>query len=133
MLLLGRDVVRWRGRALSKEILLHLPDDYFLIFTPRRVQAVLVQQHLAKLRPLLPSLLRHIVVDFLAKLGIEGGLFQPGQFLVQLYAHHFPFSHFSSLKNYLTAEVDGGPKQRDLRTKNEGQPKPALRVTKLRC
>src|SRR5882724_7598190 len=58
----GRDVLS-RGRgALAKEELLHLFYDHFLILLARRIQAILVQKHLAVLRPLAPRLLRNLVV-----------------------------------------------------------------------
>src|SRR5690348_8119171 len=51
------DVVGWRRGAFAKEILLHLTDDDFLIFSSCGVQAIFIQQHLAKFRPLVPGLL----------------------------------------------------------------------------
>src|SRR5206468_706606 len=70
----GGNVLHRRSCALPEEIFLHLLNDYFLILAAGGIEAVLVQQHLAELRPLLPGLLGDILVDFLAKVGVEGRL-----------------------------------------------------------
>jgi hypothetical protein len=54
----GCDVL-WRGRsAFTEEVLLHLFDYHFLVLSSGGIQAVLIEQHLAELRPLVPILLQ---------------------------------------------------------------------------
>src|SRR5437868_8818861 len=77
-LLSRRDVLLRRGHALTKKILLHLLHNSGLIFLACRVQAVFVEQHLAELSPPVPCFTRDVLVDLLAKFGVEGGLVQAG-------------------------------------------------------
>src|SRR5882757_6419573 len=101
---------RWSG-TLSEEELLHLLHDHFLILLARRVQPILVEKHLAILRPLSPGLLRDLVIDFLTQFGIEWRLRQSGQLLFQLCAENFVFRHDFRCpqKNYRTCGGDAGP------------------------
>ena len=69
-----RNVLCRGGRAFPEEELFHLADNDFLILLPCRVQAVLVQQHLAEFHPLIPSLLRDVLVDPFTEFAIKGGL-----------------------------------------------------------
>src|ERR1700682_1183255 len=85
----GRDVFSGAGRAFSEEELLHLLHDNLLILLARWVQAILVQQHLAVLHPLAPSLLRDIFVNLLAQFAVERSLRKPGQFTFQFCAENF--------------------------------------------
>src|SRR5437870_3619650 len=94
LLLLGGWHVLLGGRySFSKEILLHLLDDDFLIFAPRRIQPVLIQQHLAEFCPRVPRLLRDVLVDFLAQLSIKRRLVQSREFLLKFDAENFSFCH----------------------------------------
>src|ERR1700722_6883864 len=97
----GRDVFLWWGGAFSKEILLHLLHDRFLIFAAGRVQAIFVEQHFAELDPAIPRLLGNVVINFLAKIGVEGRFIEAGELLFQLHAENC-VCHGLSCKNYLT-------------------------------
>src|SRR5580692_3751666 len=105
LFLYGRHVLLGRSGAFAEEILLHLFDDGLLVFPAGRIQAVLVEQHLAEFRPALPCLLRDIFVDLLTKFRVKGWLIQPWKFLVQLDTEYRALSHYFSsrlcLKNYL--------------------------------
>src|ERR1700685_1834655 len=58
LLFLARRHVFFRsGGAFAKKELIQLLYDHFLIFPPRRVQAVFVEQHLAVLGPHVPRVL----------------------------------------------------------------------------
>src|SRR5438046_7038345 len=93
LLLGGWHVLLGRCYSFSKEILLHLLDDDFLIFAPRRIQPVLIQQHLAEFCPRVPRLLRDVLVDFLAQLSIKRRLVQSREFLLKFDAENFSFCH----------------------------------------
>ena len=72
--------IPWVGpRLRRKSILFHLLDDNFLIFAAGRIEAVFVQQHLAKLGPASPCLLRDVVVDLLSERTVEWGLVQTAE------------------------------------------------------
>src|SRR5262245_52113098 len=58
------DVFRRRGGAFAEKVLFHLADNYFLVFAAGGIQAVFVQEHFAEFGPLIPGLLRDVVVDF---------------------------------------------------------------------
>jgi len=62
--------------AGAEEELVHLLDEEFLGLAGPGLQAVLVQQHLLALDPLVPGLLRDVFVDLLAEIGVEGRLRQ---------------------------------------------------------
>jgi hypothetical protein len=100
----GCDVL-WRGRsAFTEEVLLHLFDYHFLVLSSGGIQAVLIEQHLAELRPLVPSLLRHVLVDLLAQFSVEGRLFESGKLLLQFDAKNLMLCHENFLsENYRTA------------------------------
>jgi len=89
----GRDVFRGLGRTFAEEKLLHLLHDNFLILLARGVQTIFVEQHFAMLHPLSPSLLRDVVVYFLAQFAIEGRLGKSGQITFQFRAENFVFRH----------------------------------------
>src|SRR6202171_6371442 len=80
------NVFGWTRRSLTKEKLLHLLHDDFLILLARRVQAIFVQQHLAVFHPLAPGLLRDLLVDLFPQVAIERRLGEPRQFLFQFCA-----------------------------------------------
>src|SRR5580698_7809591 len=93
-LVLGwRDILLWQSCPLSKEKLFHLLHDGFLVLAACGVQAILVQQHFAKLRPLVPGLLRHVLIHALSQFGVERRLVQTGQVLLQLNAENSVFRH----------------------------------------
>src|ERR1700681_3712551 len=85
----GRDVFSGAGRAFSEEKLLHLLHDDLLILLARRIQAILIQQHLAMLHPLAPSLLRDVFVNLLAQFAVEWRFRKPRQFTFQFCAENF--------------------------------------------
>src|SRR5205809_8043205 len=93
LLLGGWHVLLGRRNSFSKEILVHLFNDYFLILAPRRIQPVLIQQHLAEFCPRVPRLLRDVLVDFLAQLSIKRRLVQSREFLLKFDAENFSFCH----------------------------------------
>src|SRR6266705_773540 len=93
LLLGGWHVLLGRCYSFSKEILLHLLDDDFLIFAPRRIQPILIQQHLAEFCPRVPRLQRDVLVDFLAQLGIKRRLVQAGEIFLEFDAENFSFCH----------------------------------------
>src|SRR5215469_4195511 len=88
-LLLRRNVLFGSHLAVAEEKLLHVLDNDFLVFFAGRVEAVFVQNHLAELGPLLPGSGRNVVVDLLAKFGVEGRLVEAGKLLLELYAKNF--------------------------------------------
>src|SRR5690348_15864333 len=79
-----------------------MANDHFLVLATRGVQAVLVEEHFAELRPLIPGLLRHVVVNLAPEIRIKGRLVEAGEFLVQLDAKNFVF-HVVAPEIYLTA------------------------------
>src|SRR5258708_7695894 len=91
-----RDVLFGQSRSGAEKILLHLLHNHFLIFAASGIQAIFIQQHFAKLRPTVPSLLRDVVVDFFAQLGIERRLIESWSMLLQLDTKYGVFCHFSS-------------------------------------
>src|SRR5579864_4852830 len=92
-LLFWGDVIRRRRGAFSEEILLHLADDDFLIFAARGVHAVFVEQHLAEFSPLVPGLLRDVVINLVAEVGVKRGLVQAGKFLMEFDAINETLCH----------------------------------------
>jgi len=72
---------------------LQLLDDRGLVFLPRRIQAVFVEQHLAVLHPHLSRHPGRHLIDFLPQFGIERRLIQARKFFLQLDAEHFMRSH----------------------------------------
>src|SRR2546427_4435950 len=93
LLLGGWHVLLGRCYSFPKEILLHLVNDHFLVFAPRRIQPILIQQHLAEFCPRVPRLLRDVLVDFLAQLSIKRRLVQSREFLLKFDAENFSFCH----------------------------------------
>jgi len=89
------NILGGRRRTLAEEELLHLPHDYLLILFARRVETVLIEQHLAELRPLIPGFLGDVLVDLLAQVSIEGWLGQSGQLFLQFCAKDFVVRHGS--------------------------------------
>src|SRR5208337_351370 len=69
-----------------------------LILLARRIQAVLVQQHLAEVHPHAPRLLRNIFVDLSPQIGVEWGFVQTGEFFLQLDAENLALCHYVSSK-----------------------------------
>src|SRR4029077_16385992 len=86
LLVRRRGVLLGGNSTFAEKELLHLLHDPFLVLTAGGVQAVFVQDHLAKIAPLPPGFLRHVLIDFLAQLGVKGRLIQSRQFLLQLNA-----------------------------------------------
>jgi len=109
LLLRRGNVLLWRSNAFSKEILLHLFDDGFLILAAGGIQPIFIQQHFAEIHPLIPCLLRDVVVDLLAQFRIEWWLVKSGQFFLQLDAENLVLGHESLEKNYLTLIARGIP------------------------
>src|SRR2546425_10204465 len=93
LLLRGWHVLLGRRYSFSKEILVHLFNDYFLILAPRGIQPVLVQQHLAEFGPRAPRLLRDVLVDFFAQLRIKRRLVQSRKVFLEFYAENSSFCH----------------------------------------
>src|SRR5438477_7374867 len=91
-LLLGRHVSRRQRRTFSKEELLQMLHDHFLILRIGRIQAVLVQHHLAVLAPHPPRFFRYLVVNTLPQFGIKRRLIQARHLTLKLYAVHHPLS-----------------------------------------
>src|SRR5205807_4571347 len=73
----------------------------------RRIQAELVQHHLAVLGPHPPGFLRHVVIDLLTQLGVEWRLIEPGHLFLKLHAKnsvacgHWVTRHTRLLKSSL--------------------------------
>lgn len=82
-----------RAHALAEEILLHLFHDGFLIFTTGRIEAVFVEEHFAEIHPLIPGLLRDVVVNLLAEFRVEWRFVETGKFFLQLDAENFVLCH----------------------------------------
>src|SRR5580704_6324368 len=93
--LYGWHVLLGWGSAFAEEILIHLFNDGFLVFPAGRIQAVLVEQHLAEFCPTLPCLLRDVFVYLLSKFRVKGWLIQPWKFFVQLDTEYRALSHIS--------------------------------------
>src|SRR5271168_5659739 len=92
--MLGRwYVLLWQGRSLAKEELFHLLHDRFLVFAAGWVQAIFVQQHLAELDPLVPRLLRDVLINPFPEFGVKGRLVQAGQIFFQLGTENSVFRH----------------------------------------
>src|SRR6266446_2873075 len=93
----GRHVIFWRGCAFAEEELLQLLGNYFLIFAARRIQAILIEKHLAVLHPHCPGLLRDVVIHFAAELVVKRRLAQTRQLFLQLHAEYSVSRHEYSL------------------------------------
>src|SRR5581483_7367381 len=70
----GRDVLAGQRGSGAEEELLHLLDKELLRLGRPGLQTVLVQQHLLAFHPLVPRCFGDVLVDLLAKLGVEGWL-----------------------------------------------------------
>src|SRR5215470_9580755 len=100
-LFLGRrNVLGRRRRSFTKEVLLHLLHDNFLIFPACRIQAIFIEQHLAELDPRVPRLLGNAVINFLTQIVVERRLFESGKILLELYAKNLVLCH-RERRNYL--------------------------------
>src|ERR1017187_7379023 len=76
----GHALLRQRAAfALAEEEAVHLLHQKILCLPRPRLQPVLIQQHLLPLHPLAPRLLRHVLVDLLAEVGVERRFVQPLQ------------------------------------------------------
>jgi len=90
----GRHVFFRQGSAFPEKILLQLTNNYFLVFTPRRIQAILVEQHFAMLAPHSPGFLGHVLVNLLPQLIIEWWFLQARQFSLQFHAKNISRHNF---------------------------------------
>src|SRR5579864_1732153 len=82
LLLNRRHVLLGWGSAFAEEILLHLFNDSLLIFPASRIQAILIQQHLAEFRPTSPRFLGDVVINLLSEYRVKGWLIQARKFLM---------------------------------------------------
>src|SRR5208282_4313742 len=78
----GRDVLFGQVGAFAEEVLGHLFDEEFLSLGCPGLEAVFVEEHLLVLKPFAPGFLRNILVDLLAKVAVEGRLFEAFHFLL---------------------------------------------------
>jgi hypothetical protein len=84
LLLFRRNILRRRGSAFAKKVLLHLADDHFLVFSASRIETIFIEEHFAEFGPLVPGLLGDIVVNLAPEIRIKGRLVEAGKFFVQL-------------------------------------------------
>src|ERR1035437_6436024 len=73
----GRHKLRGQPRTRAKKELFHLFHQERLRLWCPWLQPVLIQQHLLALPPLAPRRLRHVLVNLLSKLRVEGRFVQP--------------------------------------------------------
>src|ERR1700676_3793723 len=90
----GHILLGWSS-AFAKEVLLHLFNDSLLILPASGIEAILVQQHLAELRPTSPRFLGGVIVNLLSEFRGERGLIQTWKFPLQLDTENFALSHGS--------------------------------------
>jgi len=82
-----------RSCSLAEEERFHLLDDYFLILLAGGVQPIFVQQHFAEFHPLVPCLLRDVLVDPLAKFAVERRFGKTRKLLFQFRAKNRSLGH----------------------------------------
>src|SRR5271165_2275066 len=88
-----RHILLRRGRPFAEEILLHLFHDRLLVLTASRIQAILVQQHFAELRPTPPGFLGDVFINLLPEFRVKRRFIQTRKFLAQLDAENCALSH----------------------------------------
>src|SRR5215510_10418948 len=89
--LLWRNVFLGERCTLAEQEILHVLHDDFLRFSVRRIEAVLVENHLAVLAPLSPRLFGDTLVNTLTQRAIEGWFIEPRQVSPQLHAIDHPW------------------------------------------
>ena len=87
--------------------MLHLADDDFLVLATRGIETIFVEEHFAELGPLVPGLLRDVVINLAAEIGVKGRLVEAGKFLVQLDAENLVL-HIVAPEEKLSHSEEGG-------------------------